>query len=64
MDGKLDVFHIYYKNKSPLPSNDIAITASYIDERAPKEIRILCLWDYFLTDSDLESSSTPLCDCR
>ena len=55
---------IYYKNESRLPSNDIAIIASCIDERAPKENRILYLWDYFLTDSDLESSSIPLCDCR
>ena len=64
MDGRLDVLDTYCKNESRLPSKDIAVAASCIDERAPKENRILCLWDYFLTDSDLESSSTPLCDCR
>ena len=63
-DGRLDVFDTYYKNESRLASNDIAIIASYIYERTPKENRILCLWDYFLIDSDFESSSIPLCDCR
>ena len=64
MDVKLDVIDAYCKNESRLPSNDIVVITSYIDERAPKENKILCLWDYFLLDSDLESSSIPLYDCR
>ena len=46
IDVRLDVLDTYCKNESRLPSNDILVIASYIDERAPKENRILYLWDY------------------
>ena len=51
MDVKSDEYDLNYKNKSLLPSSDISIIISYMDEWILKDISILCLWDSILIES-------------